>query len=175
MASFGKGAPEYEIDARLYNISTPNSLQVGKCYESLSATRMTKNPTKWFTTKEPVYLGKFIENTLIGLGEASMPVSHFDLEIGEERKRLEWVPYDEYTYGNFRQRCRVVDCKPIEIPSLQYLAYKQVSKEDKKYIHDTLDIPEPRRGGNAVKRNKRSGRKTRRKSRKNMTRKPKKK
>jgi hypothetical protein len=73
---------------------------------------------------------------------------------------------------------REVLCDSIEpgkIPSLQRLAYNRVSDEVKQLLHNTIEFPVPRKGGNAVKRNKRSGRKTRRKSRKNMTRKPKKK
>jgi hypothetical protein len=66
---------------------------------------------------------------------------------------------------------REVPCKPIEIPSLQRVAYNKVSDADKKLLHDTIDFPVPRKGGNAVKRNKRSGRKTRRKSRRNTRRK----
>jgi hypothetical protein len=64
-----------------------------------------------------------------------------------------------------------VPCKPIEIPSLQLIAYNKVSDPDKKLLGDTLNFPVPRRGGNAVKRNKKSGRKTRRKSRRNARRK----
>jgi hypothetical protein len=64
-----------------------------------------------------------------------------------------------------------VPCKPVEIPSLQRLAYNKLSPEVKRDLHNTIDFPVPEKGGNSVKRNKRSARKTirksRRKSRKN--------
>jgi hypothetical protein len=68
---------------------------------------------------------------------------------------------------------REVPCKPVEIPSLQSLAYRGIkSKKVRKQLHDTTDIlPPPTAGGNSVKRNKRSVRKTKRKSRKNTRRK----
>ena len=69
---------------------------------------------------------------------------------------------------------REVPCKPVEIPSLQSLAYRGIkSKKVRKQLEDTTDmlLPPPTAGGYAVKRNKKSGRKTRRKSRRNTRRK----
>jgi hypothetical protein len=83
-------------------------------------------------------------------------------------------PYYTRRYGIKAMWVREVLCdsiEPGEIPSLQRVAYNKVSEEDKQLLHDTIDFPVPRKGGNAVKRNKKPGRKTRRKSRRNTRRK----
>jgi hypothetical protein len=51
---------------------------------------------------------------------------------------------------------------------LQYLSYNNINPEEKMYLRDTTDILPPKppnAGGNAIKRNKKSGRKLKRKLR----------
>ena len=157
-------------------------IRQGKCYEYVYVDRVGEDEKTAWATMRPNYAGKFHYVKTIERRGIRMTLFWFDVEEnGIKYTNLVEAPDDPYytrRYGIKAMWVREVLCDSIEpgkIPSLQRLAYNRVSDEVKQLLHNTIEFPVPRKGGNAVKRNKRSGRKTRRKSRKNMTRKPKKK
>jgi hypothetical protein len=154
----------------------------GKCYEYVYVDRVSEDGKTAWSTMQPNYAGKFHYVKRHQPRGIDMTVFWFDVEDnGVEYTNIveaPSIPYYTERYGIKAMWVRIVPCdsiEPGEIPSVQRLAYNRVSDEVKQLLHNTIEFPVPRKGGNAVKRNKRSGRKTRRKSRKNMTRKPKKK
>jgi hypothetical protein len=151
----------------------------GKCYEYVYVDRVSEDGKTAWATMRPNYAGKFHYGKTQERRGIYMTVFWFDVEDnGIEYTNIVEAPSNPYytdRYGIKALWVRVVPCdsiEPGEIPSLQRLAYNRVSDADKQLLHNTIDFPvPPRKGGNSVKRNKRSGRKTIRKSRKNTGRK----
>jgi hypothetical protein len=146
----------------------------GKCYEYVYVDRMSQDENTAWATMRPNYVGEYDPSTgetYIRLGHVMTLLRFNVVENGIEYTNLVEAPANSFRRDVKDAWFREVPCKPIEIPSLQRVAYNKVSDADKQLLHDTLNFPVPRRGGNAVKRNKKSGRKTRRKSRRNTKRK----
>ena len=166
-------------DAKDYYWTARNPLITqGKCYEYVYVDRGSEDGKTAWATMRPNYAGKFHYVKTQERRGIYMTLFWFDVEDnGIEYTNIVEAPSKPYytdRYGIKAMWVREVLCdsiEPGEIPSLQRLAYNKVSDADKQLLHDTLDFPVPRRGGNAVKCNKRSGRKTTRKSRRNTRRK----
>lgn len=164
-----------------YPYPTPDILDPGKCYEYVYVDRFGTNGD-FYSTMKPIYAGKYVttdEYLGLDLGTAQ---SKFILEGRPDNEHYVITPSLRYLFGapdtidsitglnNAIRRptfFREVPCKPVEIPSLQFLAYRGIPSEVKEELHETTNILPPTAGGNAVKRNKRSRRNTRRKSRRN--------
>jgi hypothetical protein len=167
-----------------YPYPTRDILDPGKCYEYVYVDRFGPGG-RFYATMRPNYAGKYVttteyygRNSEMGSAESKFIVQENGLDyenyvISASRMYAFGEPgtIDSITgLPNWARRptfFREVPCKPVEIPSLQRLAYNKLSPEVKRDLHNTLDFPVPKKGGNSVKRNKRSGRKTIRKSRKN--------
>jgi len=169
---------------------TRDILDPGKCYEYVYVDRFGPG-RRFYATMRPNYAGKYVttteyygQNSEMGSAESKFIVQENGLDyenyvISASRMYAFGEPgtIDSMTgLPSWARRptfFREVPCKPVEIPSLQSLAYRGIkSKKVRKQLHDTTDIlPPPTAGGNSVKRNKRSVRKTKRKSRKNTRRK----
>jgi hypothetical protein len=161
-----------------YEMQNP-LIKQGKCYEYVYVDRVSEDEKTAWATMRPNYAGKFHYVKTIERRGIYMTLFWFDVEEnGIEYTNLVEAPDNPYytrRYGIKAMWVREVLCDSIEpgkIPSLQRLAYNKVRKEVKDHLHDILDFQVPKKGGgNAVKRNKRSERKTRRKSRRNTRRK----
>jgi hypothetical protein len=135
---------------------------------------MSQDENTAWATMQPNYVGEYDPSTgqtYIRLGHVMTLLRFNVVENGIEYTNLVEAPANSFRRDVKDAWFREVPCKPIEIPSLQRVAYNKVSDADKQLLHDTLNFPVPRKGGYAVKRNKKSGRKTRRKSRRNTRRK----
>lgn len=62
--------------------------EVGKCYEHAEATRRTPGvqtkSTRYFTTNQPVYVGKFLKKVIMGSGDGADVYSFFLNDEGKE-------------------------------------------------------------------------------------------
>lgn len=142
----------------------------GKCYEYVYVDRMSQDGNTAWATMRPNYAGEYDPSTgrtYVRSGHVMTPLRFNVVENGIEYTNLVEAPEDSFKLNIKNAWFRVVPCKPVEIPSLKRLAYNKLSPEVKRDLHNTIDFPVPEKGGNAVKRNKRSGRKTIRKSRRN--------
>ena len=174
-----------------YPYPTRDILDPGKCYEYVYVDRFGTGG-RFYATMRPNYAGKYVttteyygRNSELGTAESKFIVQ----EDGLDYENYVISASRMYAFGehgtidgitglpNWVRRptfFREVPCKPVEIPSLQSLAYRGIkSKKVRKQLEDTTDmlLPPPTAGGNVAKRNKKSGRKTKRKSRRNTRRK----
>ena len=149
-----------------------------KCYEYVYVDRMSQDGNTAWATMRPNYAGEYDPST----GKVYHRLGHVMtlLRFNVEENGIEYTNLVEAPSNSFKRDIKNVWVRlaPCRIPSLQYLAYRQLSEEDKQLLNTlelfpvpTFPAEEHKKGGNAVKRNKRSGRKTRRKSRKSTRRK----
>ena len=169
-----------------YPYPTRDILDPGKCYEYVYVDRFGTGG-RFYATMRPNYAGRYVTTTEhygqgsdLGTAESKFIVQ----QDGLDYENYVITPSRKYAFGdrdtidgitglpNWARRptfFREVPCKAAEIPSLQSLAYRGItSKKVRNAVHSTTDIPKPPTGGNVVRHNKMSGRKTRRKSRRSM-------
>ena len=173
---------KYKIDSDFKYYSLPNHedhrygatitryssdiLESGKCYEYVYVDSMSADKKHAWATMKSNYAGKYQEPVHIVIWNYADATIRFNMEEnGVEYINVVKPHTARPTF--FRE----VPCKLIEIPSLKSLAYHSLRPQVREHLHNIFDLQPPTAGGNAVKRNKRSGRKTRRKSRRNTRRK----
>jgi hypothetical protein len=140
---------------------SPSDFDKSKCYAFALYTRTTGYwPNQKYYSRNPLrYVGYYTRSYYWGHGDAGGGTEYFNDNGNEIKINLD---YEGTTC--FRE----VPCNPAQIPSLQYLSYNNITPEEKMYLRDTTDILPPKppnAGGNAIKRNKKSGRKLKRKLR----------
>ncbi len=182
---------KYQIhrDFKPYKAQTPHShFKLGKCYEYVYVDSVSPDGKTAWATMRPNFAGTYLyESSPRTTYIRNYPPKYTPNNVRPENVEIETIRFkveeNGIKYTNFVEspstlfelRYKAIWFREVPchrgIPSLQYLAYNQVRPEVKRALHNTIDFPvpdylaeEPKRGGNSVKRNKRLGRKTRRKS-----------
>ena len=183
---------EYQIppDFKPYRYQTPHSqFKLGKCYEYVYVDKVSQDGKTAWATMRPNFAGTYLyessprtsyirnyppKYTPNNVTPQTVEIETIRFKV--EENGIKYTNFVESPSTSFELRYKAIWFREVPchrgIPSLQYLAYNQVRPEVKRALHNTIDFPvpdylaeEPKRGGNSVKRNKKSGRNTRRKSR----------